>query len=390
MNWISWHVFPGYSDVEVERLVSDMVLHCSRMTHASFEVTSGGHYDDVHQHNASATLNAHNLVRLTRAWSALQHLRLEKLNLTSAGLATILDSLPNSLVALEVLRCKGINSLPVEVALPTLQLLHLDLPKAVVNDAAVCTIATGCPHLRVLLTNNSHKVTPRALLALAAHCLRLESTDLVCHSEAGLAASLELYRSCSIADLNLKWQRGLTEERLSAMLPLCPALTNLDLFYRDRCVTDDTMGLLAQYCRSLTALDITGCTLVTAEGLRAVCHPDNQLRELHISRLPCVHDISLAHIAHSCPRLSKLSLSACVKLTDAGIIMLVSHCSLLTHLDIEGCTKLTDKALRVIDTHCPLLRCVCVNGLKMTSKSVTTLIAQKGRSKRRLLCKDTD
>ena len=84
-------------------------------------------------------------------------------------------------------------------------------------------------------------------------------------------------------------------------------------------VNDVVVLTVAARCTQLTSLDLSGCRLVTDEGLRAVAAACTQLTSLNLSCCYLVTDEGLRAVAAACTQLTLLELYYCSRVTEAGV-----------------------------------------------------------------------
>ncbi|MFH1110180.1 MAG: hypothetical protein V1790_13455, partial [Planctomycetota bacterium] len=85
-------------------------------------------------------------------------------------------------------------------------------------------------------------------------------------------------------------------------------LEELDLEY-NRSLTDAAVQVVAEHCPNLQRLDISGCDELTDAAVRAV--------------------------AEHCPNLESLSVRFCEQFTDAAVMAVAEQCSKLQSLDVS-------------------------------------------------------
>ncbi|KAF1334724.1 F-box/lrr-repeat protein 4, partial [Globisporangium splendens] len=130
-----------------------------------------------------------------------------------------------------------------------------------------------------------------------------------------------------------------------------PTLEKLDLSFCGA-TTDQLLLSLGQHCRKLKQLRLRGCRQVSDAGIVGLVNAGGgDLVLLDLTRFDLqykLNDISLLSLAEKCRVLQTLILTGCDMLTDVGMSWLCSDCVALVHLDVAACTKLTDLSMRSI------------------------------------------
>jgi F-box/leucine-rich repeat protein 2/20 len=192
------------------------------------------------------------------------------------------------------------------------------------NDDALCALATGCPHLaNVELSMNS--ITHVGLHALAQ-------------------------------------ARALTQLAMPHMpfeqLKLCPALRKLDL--RTPVDVESVLWTVGAYCPHLVD--------VTVESLRV--DRNRCYRQVVTTMVKCCRQLQrillninatdgvLTAIAQHCPHLTILELILRCTATDIGLASLAQGCPKLSQLGLRLCAPITLGGIEALATHCPRLRFV--------------------------------
>ncbi|CUG93010.1 leucine-rich repeat protein, putative [Bodo saltans] len=109
-------------------------------------------------------------------------------------------------------------------------------------------------------------------------------------------------------------------------------------------ITDDGLVTVAIF-RCLKTLTLSSCTAITNSGLVSIASL-TQLRHLDLRACDKITDSGLASIA-SLTELQHLDLHGCDKITDSGLASIASLTE-LQHLDLHGCNKITDSGLASI------------------------------------------
>ena len=169
---------------------------------------------------------------------------------------------------------------------------------APVIDRMVCTFAQCAPlldSLKLYMTN----VGDASLVAVATHCPRLETLDIMMATRVttqGVLAVVHGCRGMRVADLKVGSQREsagiITDEVVLAMAECWPLLEVLSL--SSAAVTDGAIVALASGCRELTNVELRG-TMVGTEGTLALGAQCPRLARLLVP-LPLAGNVALAMV----------------------------------------------------------------------------------------------
>ena len=176
-----------------------------------------------------------------------------------------------------------------------------------------------------------------------------------------------------LTTLGLAESRGLTSECFSA-LAYAPAITDLDLSL-NTFVADEGLTLIASRVTALTALDISGCGLVTDKGVESIASL-KELRLLDLSGNLLVTDASIITLSDGCPRLSSLKCMLMPALSGKSIQAVGGKCQELRVLDVSYVALVSDIALRSVVRCCKGLVDLNLAWCESLSKSSFTYIAQ--------------
>lgn len=135
-------------------------------------------------------------------------------------------------------------------------------------------------------------------------------------------------------------------ERFTKLFKNLASLTSLVLTNYHQ-ITDKTLKELVVNCQDLQAIDLTGCTGITNEGL------------CQLSKLDCLTCIKLSN----------------TKISDQGVIQLVQGPSStrLKELRLDGCTNLTSACLTSVAAHCPNIEVLIFNNCSKSADEVSGL-----------------
>ncbi|KAJ9598473.1 hypothetical protein L9F63_010842, partial [Diploptera punctata] len=180
-------------------------------------------------------------------------------------------------------------------------------------------------HLSHLSLNACGTLTSRDVSTLAQSLPKLQSLSM--------AQYFPLFRRDSLEPV------GILKDLIRLNLQLNPS------------VNDQVMETIAQNCKKLQELNITGCSVhswdnktLTNVGVKCLALLPN-LIELKMSYLACVTDESLEAIASKC-NLRRLVCRGCPTFTDVGCTRILSSCNELQLFDFSGCDLVSNITLQ--------------------------------------------
>ena len=129
-------------------------------------------------------------------------------------------------------------------------------------------------------------------------------------------------------------ERETIDEAVGILVRRFPAVVSLEVKGRGETAVLTDQGLQSVISlASLTFLDLSGCRLVTDEGMRAVRWTGTALKTLNLNWCNKVTDLGVRAVVSSCTALTALNLRHCYELTDVGVRAL-SSLSALTSLNL--------------------------------------------------------
>jgi len=139
--------------------------------------------------------------------------------------------------------------------------------------------------------------------------------------------------------------------------------------YRHTALADDSniLSLLGR-CSGIRSLDLSGCRLLTDNGVRRVTESCPRLYGLDLSRCSGLTDASCEAIANGCKQILCIRLACCEQITDAGVALL-SQCTQLAYLDLDNCTKVSDWGVQQIANGCKHLARLHIGKTEVTNVS---------------------
>lgn len=158
------------------------------------------------------------------------------------------------------------------------------------------------------------------------------------------------------AELDLRlWGNVLTDAALLYVAGLnagaCRVLDITGCFL----LTDDGLKQALLKCSGVQVLNLAGCSGITDEGVQnalRICGESlvslNLAGEIHAGHQLLISDRSLSAIADYCPVLCKLVLSDQPGITDTGMLRVCASCAHIAAVDVRRCQRLTEKGLEAM------------------------------------------
>ncbi|TYG42177.1 hypothetical protein ES288_D12G236800v1 [Gossypium darwinii] len=205
--------------------------------------------------------------------------------------------------------------------------LEEDLLPVEVVDKGLQALANGCPNLRRLVVINASEL---GLLTVAEECLTLQE--------------LELHKC------NDNVLRGIAA---CENLQIVKLVANVDGLYSSS-VTDIGLTILAQGCKRLVRLELSGCE-GSFDGIKAIGQCCLMLEELTI----CDHKMDdgwLAGLSY-CENLKTLKLLSCKRIDRSpGRDEYLGFCPALERLHLQKCQLRSKKSVRALFRVCEAVR----------------------------------
>jgi F-box/leucine-rich repeat protein 2/20 len=241
----------------------------------------------------------------------------------------------------------------------------------VADDTNFTALAALCPLLRRLEIHNSSYGSDAGLLAVAAACQHLESlrlwirgTNATHDTVMALARSLPLLQELGLV---LK----VNDRLLAALAANCPRLRVFSIEHSE--VTDDGWAAALARWPELERLKIGGFTQLTLASFRAIGASLPRLRAFasYVPFDPAGSDACVQAVAEGCRLLRELDLTGWDGITDAALLAVASRCPLLERLTLSGCTGLTHVGFAAVATECPRLAVLRASDCKLlTDESI--------------------
>ena len=130
-------------------------------------------------------------------------------------------------------------------------------------------------------------------------------------------------------------------------LGLCHNLRHLSLTRRYcdfRRVNDFGILMLAEGCKQLRAIRLSGFSKVSDAGYAALLHSGKDLKKFEVSNGLCLSDLACLDLDKAAPNITEVRLLNCALLTSDTAISL-APCTNLKVLDLSGCKSIADSGL---------------------------------------------
>jgi len=231
------------------------------------------------------------------------------------------------------------------------QLAHLNLTGlAAVNNATCKIVANSCPQLEVFNVSWCKHMDARGIKYIVEGCPKLK--DLRAGEVRGFNSNdvaEAIFRTNNLERLVLAGCDGLTDTTLRTMIQgLEPEI-------------DYLTGRAIVPPRKLRHLDLTRCTRLTNDGVKALAHHVPDLEGLQLSGVTHLTDAALEPILASTPRLTHLDLEDLSALTNALLSQHLAKAPCapgLEHLSVSYCELVGDPGMLPVMRNCTALRSV--------------------------------
>ncbi|XP_039855586.1 F-box protein At-B-like isoform X2 [Panicum virgatum] len=283
-------------------------------------------------------------------------------------------------------RCRDLRSLKLEVAVAP-EVLYSRYSGF---STCLAPIYAGCIYLEsnlkeLLLQPVSHSraktVFPR-ITSLTKHVTdSLESLSLVLDTMTDELVMLITSNVHNLVELCLEDEpvtqpnlpEDLTNVGLQA-LGLCHNLRHLSLTRRYcdfRRVNDFGILMLAEGCKQLRAIRLSGFSKVSDAGYAALLHSGKDLKKFEVSNGLCLSDLACLDLDKAAPNITEVRLLNCALLTSDTAISL-APCTNLRVLDLSGCKSIADSGLVSI-SQLPKLTLLDLAGADITDAGLSAL-----------------
>jgi len=149
--------------------------------------------------------------------------------------------------------------------------------------------------------------------------------------------------------LNLEGCLGLTDGVLDIVAEMNYRTIEFISLAGNSNITDNCFTKLAQKCKNLTLLNVSGCPQITHDALVDILKQNRRVSSLMISGT-YITDEGLATMANvmSAKNLTCLDLSFCREISDMEILSISEKCTSVSTLNLCGLNRITDNAARAI------------------------------------------
>lgn len=292
----------------LQSLVSLEITSCKGATDRSLEAVGKGCSNLKQMRLRKCCFVSDNgLVAFTQNAKSVESLLLEECNrITQTGILNALSNCSSKLKSLSLVKCMGINDLPLE-----------------------SQYLSPCESLRCLSIKSCPGFGSSSLAMVGMLCPRLHQLDLSGLSGISDAALLSLFQSS---------KAGLVKLDLSGCVNL----------------TDEVVSLLAMHHgETLQMLNLDGCQKVTDFGLVSLANNCKSLNDLDMSRC-AISDLGISALSRGVQEnLKVLSITGCSMVTDKSLPSLKKIGKNLFGLNIQHCNSISGSAVeRLIDSLC--------------------------------------
>jgi hypothetical protein len=288
--------------------------------------------------------------------------------ITSHGIASLLP-LAATLATLDLTDCYRIDDAALGHAVQLTSLEHLSIAGCRnVTDVGAIAISM-LPSLRFIDVSRCRRLTDKVPTALS------EVTQLITLRMAHLSqitdASLRRLRSLSaLSTLCLSGCTLITREGLACLPPnlgtlLLRGCPKID----DPCVSSKTIASAGK----LITLELSGCPITDA-GLHDISINFRKLSVLRLISCSSVTDTGLSSLRELPSILTEVNLAYCTAITDAGLLAVTeANAPRLERLSIRGCLRLSDSAMGIVGKHATRLTYLDISCTEVTDSGLRHL-----------------
>lgn len=150
-----------------------------------------------------------------------------------------------------------------------------------ITDIAVIAVAEHCPQLRLIDISRCEKLSDNSLIALGEHCHELRSINISCLNAITAKGVSQLCMGCPLLHSFTAYRTKIIGESPEScfIMRFCEQLPLLSQLYLHASNIDDSRAVhLAQCCRNLTVLDISGSPICYAATIREIFTRCAQMR----------------------------------------------------------------------------------------------------------------
>lgn len=251
------------------------------------------------------------------------------------------------------------------------------------TDAVLEALVLYCPRLQGANLTGCNKITSLGIQALA-RCTQLRRVKLCGCENTDDAAFLALLNNCPhVLELDMMHCTRLTDASVSRVwlqpnqvrelrLGFCAELS--DAAFPTQALREHTSEPFLM-SDSMRVLDVTACSRLTDNAVRAIVAHAPRLRNLMLGKCGRLTDTSVYAVSELGRNLQYLHLAHLTNLTDQAVTHLVRHCTRLRYFDLACCTSLTDVSVIELSANLPKLRRIgLVRVAQLTDESVYALV----------------
>ena len=258
------------------------------------------------------------------------------LDITEATFTTLFQGCP----LLEALECTHLPDVALlslaeySHSLCTLK-LTADWYRTGCTDAGIVALTSKCTKLRYLRLDYAQQLTNASILSLAEHCTGLEVLLLTAPTLITDHAMCRLFESCT------------------QLTRLCLDSTPL--------ITDRSIDILTQFCPRLKDVTLRNLPRVQQKTIVALACNLPELQVLEIEYFRYLSNTTIRLIAQQCKSLKHILILNCPRITVQALIALHTYGKRLVAIEIKNCAiKLTPKIIDTYLTRRPITRRVQV------------------------------
>ncbi|XP_061180559.1 uncharacterized protein LOC133189168 [Saccostrea echinata] len=220
-----------------------------------------------------------------------------------------------------------------------------------ITDGGLCAMAVGCKELqKVNLSRCSYHVTDKGVVAIAENCPQLREVILAYLSEVTDSSCVRLCEMCPNLEVVTLMFSGVSEKGVRALKQL-RKLKIIDISSLPGILPTDVASL-TQYCPDLEAMNVSLNPQINDECLLKVIKYG---RKLHLLQCVSCHitDQFLGEIGKYTKTLKNLDIGWCQAVTDNGIRNLSATCTSLRYLGLIRCDAVTADAVEELVAQYP-------------------------------------
>lgn len=228
------------------------------------------------------------------------------------------------------------------------------------DENGLCFIAMGCSHLNTVSLRKRSGVGNAGVVSLVSFLPKLIDLDLSFCDKVSDEALRVIGSVSSLKNLNLHGCWLISDAGLKSLAggPLRMTLKKLILAECDR-ITDCGVLSLMQLC-CLEELDLAECGPNVTDLAGEAIASSESLKRLNLSWLVNVSDATVIALAEGCKNLDALNLTGCEFVTGEGVRTLTKHGS-LKELILTSCEKLSGYDLEELVLGCQTLEYIVVD-----------------------------